>query len=162
MAVAAELTGSIAQEIKRPLDAILINAEAVDMLLAFGTDQRDALRETLAAIRRDDLRAGGGAPRLGTRQRLIGEFGNAAISWNRQRRVIARLEHDRHGANPRFVVTDLPGHAAQLYERVYSAPAARPKTASRKRRSSCSAAARVATSTAPTRCGCRWRRWTTR
>ena len=59
--------------------------------------------------------------RLGTKQRLIGEFTYAAGSWDRQRRVIARLEHDRHGANPRFVVTDLEGDAIQLYEQLYCA-----------------------------------------
>lgn len=59
--------------------------------------------------------------RLGTKQRMIGEFDYAAGSWDRERRVIARLEHDRHGANPRFIVTDLQGDATWLYERVYCA-----------------------------------------
>jgi len=35
--------------------------------------------------------------------------------------MIARLEHEARGANPRFVVTDLSGDAAQLYERLYCA-----------------------------------------
>jgi len=59
--------------------------------------------------------------REGTKQRLIGEFSYAAGTWDRERRVIARLEHDARGANPRFVVTDLAGDAAALYERLYSA-----------------------------------------
>lgn len=57
----------------------------------------------------------------GTKQRMIGEFTYAAGTWDRERRVIARLEHDARGANPRFVVTDLAGEAAPLYERLYSA-----------------------------------------
>lgn len=57
----------------------------------------------------------------GTKQRMIGEFDYAAGSWNRARRVIARLEHDARGANPRFVVTSLGGEATALYERLYCA-----------------------------------------
>jgi hypothetical protein len=57
----------------------------------------------------------------GVKQRMIGEFDYAARSWPRQRRVIARLEHDRQGADPRFIVTDLSGDAQYLYEQVYCA-----------------------------------------
>ena len=57
----------------------------------------------------------------GVKQRMIGEFDYAARSWPRQRRVIARLEHDRLGADPRFIVTDLSGDAQHLYEQVYCA-----------------------------------------
>lgn len=56
-----------------------------------------------------------------TKQRMIGEFNYAAGSWNRERRVIARLEHDARGANPRFIVTNLKGGPKALYERVYCA-----------------------------------------
>lgn len=57
----------------------------------------------------------------GIKQRWIGEFMYAARSWDRQRRVIARLEHDARGANPRFVVTSLQGDAQALYEQLYCA-----------------------------------------
>ena len=57
----------------------------------------------------------------GTKQRLIDDFTYAARSWDRERRVIARLEHSAQGANPRFVVTSLSGDAAALYERLYCA-----------------------------------------
>jgi hypothetical protein len=57
----------------------------------------------------------------GKKQRWIGEFMYAARSWERQRRVIARLEHDERGANPRFVVTSLQGDAQALYEQLYCA-----------------------------------------
>lgn len=57
----------------------------------------------------------------GGKQRWIGELTYAARSWDRQRRVIARLEHDGRGANPRFVVTSLRGDAQALYEQLYCA-----------------------------------------
>jgi len=57
----------------------------------------------------------------GTKQRLIGEFQYAARSWDRERRVIARLEHSALGANPRFIVTSLRGNASALYEHLYCA-----------------------------------------
>lgn len=59
--------------------------------------------------------------REGGKQRWIGEFSYAARTWDCQRRVIARLEHDARGANPRFVVTSLQGDAQPLYERLYCA-----------------------------------------
>lgn len=59
--------------------------------------------------------------KAGTKQRMVGEFDYAARSWDRERRVIARLEHDAHGANPRFIVTNLKGGPKALYERVYCA-----------------------------------------
>ena len=59
--------------------------------------------------------------REGGKQRWIGELMYAARSWDRQRRVIARLEHDARGANPRFVVTSLQGDPQALYEQLYCA-----------------------------------------
>lgn len=57
----------------------------------------------------------------GSKQRMIGEFDYAAGSWDKPRRVIARLEHDARGANPRFIVTNLKGGSKALYERLYCA-----------------------------------------
>ena len=59
--------------------------------------------------------------REGGKQRWIGEIKYAARSWDCERRVIARLEHDARGANPRFVVTSLRGDAQALYELMYCA-----------------------------------------
>lgn len=59
--------------------------------------------------------------KAGGKQRMIGEFDYAARSWDRERRVIARLEHDTRGANPRFIVTNLKGSPKALYERLYCA-----------------------------------------
>ena len=55
----------------------------------------------------------------GTKNRLFHEFEYAARSWRRTQRVIARIEHGPKGRNPRFIVTNLPGEANELYERVY-------------------------------------------
>jgi hypothetical protein len=57
--------------------------------------------------------------RTGLKQRLIGEFTYGAESWDIQRRIITRLEYGAQGNNPRFVVTNLPGDAIQLYEDLY-------------------------------------------
>jgi hypothetical protein len=53
------------------------------------------------------------------KQRVIGEMRYAAETWNRSHRVIVRADHDQLGANPRFVVTNLPGDGRRLYEKVY-------------------------------------------
>ena len=53
------------------------------------------------------------------KQRLFVELRYGARSWGRRRRVIARLEHGAKGANPRYVVTNLEGHGAELYDDLY-------------------------------------------
>ena len=57
----------------------------------------------------------------GEKQRLFGEFSYAAGSWDRERRVIAKAERLPKGANPRYIVTNLPGEAQRLYDEVYCA-----------------------------------------
>jgi signal transduction histidine kinase len=57
LAVAGELTAAISHEINQPLGAILSNTDAADLLLQSGEDRSELLREILADIRRDDLRA---------------------------------------------------------------------------------------------------------
>jgi C4-dicarboxylate-specific signal transduction histidine kinase len=57
LAVAGELTASIAHEINQPLGAILSNAEAAELLVQSGRIERAGLLQILADIRRDDLRA---------------------------------------------------------------------------------------------------------
>jgi signal transduction histidine kinase len=56
-AAMGELTASIAHEINQPLGAILSNADAAALQLRLGTATAEGLREILADIRRDDLRA---------------------------------------------------------------------------------------------------------
>ena len=53
------------------------------------------------------------------KQRLVDEFRYAAQSWPHERRVITRLEWGDQGHNPRFIVTNLEGDAAALYDGVY-------------------------------------------
>ncbi len=57
----------------------------------------------------------------GLKQRLFAELSYAADSWDRERRVIARLEHGPKGANPRYIVTNLEGDGRDLYEKLYCA-----------------------------------------
>lgn len=57
----------------------------------------------------------------GVRQRRFAELGYGARGWDRERRVIARIEHGPRGANPRFVVTNLAGGGQALYEGLYCA-----------------------------------------
>ena len=45
----------------------------------------------------------------------------AAGSWNRARRVIAKIEHTAKGSNPRYVVTNLKGDGQALYDKLYCA-----------------------------------------
>jgi hypothetical protein len=57
----------------------------------------------------------------GLKQRRFAELRYGAKTWDRERRVIARLEHAAKGANPRFVVTNLDGDGQHLYDKVYCA-----------------------------------------
>jgi hypothetical protein len=55
----------------------------------------------------------------GQKQRLFGELMYAAGTWDKQRRVISRIEHGDKGANPRFITTSLSGDGQILYEQTY-------------------------------------------
>ena len=44
-----------------------------------------------------------------------------AKSWDKERRVIAKVEHMEKGSNPRFVVTSLKGDGQALYDTLYCA-----------------------------------------
>jgi hypothetical protein len=57
--------------------------------------------------------------RTGRPQRLFGAFAYAAGSWDRIRRVIIKAEHTALGANPRFVIANVPGGPQSLYDEVY-------------------------------------------
>ena len=47
--------------------------------------------------------------RTGQPQRGFGSLSYAAARWDRPRRVIVKAEHNAQGANPRFVVANVPG-----------------------------------------------------
>ena len=53
--------------------------------------------------------------------RWFTEFPYAAETWDRERRVIAKIEHSAKGPNPRFVLTNLTGDPETLYTEVYCA-----------------------------------------
>ena len=55
----------------------------------------------------------------GSKQRLFVELRYGAKTWTKRRRVIARIEHGPKGANPRYVVTNLPGDGRHLYDKLY-------------------------------------------
>jgi two-component system sensor kinase FixL len=57
LAMVGELTASIAHEINQPLGAILSNAEAASMLLDATPKNIEEIKQILADIRRDDVRA---------------------------------------------------------------------------------------------------------
>jgi len=86
LAVAGELTASIAHEINQPLGAILSNADAAEMLIGSGQATRGELLQILADIKRDDLRASEVIKRL--------------------RRLLARQEGERRRFSLNQVVED--------------------------------------------------------
>jgi signal transduction histidine kinase len=57
LAIAGELTASIAHEINQPLGAVQTSADAADLILQSGGDRRDDLLRIVTRIRRDNLRA---------------------------------------------------------------------------------------------------------
>lgn len=57
----------------------------------------------------------------GDKQRLFGEVRYAAGTWKYARRVIVKAEHSGKGSNPRFVVTNMSGDGAMLYDQLYCA-----------------------------------------
>jgi hypothetical protein len=73
--------------------------------------ERHATDEMAAAARRFAL--------TGEPQRVFGSFAYSAATWDRARKVIVKAEHTAKGVNPRFVVTNVPGEARELYEDVY-------------------------------------------
>ena len=57
----------------------------------------------------------------GGKIRRFTQFQYAAGSWDHPRRIIAKIEVNAFGPNPRYVVTNLEGTPKRLYERVYCA-----------------------------------------
>ena len=80
----------------------------------------NAVLHGLAYETADDLkvrRAEAGAERM----RGFADFAYAAGSWNRERRVVARLEATTRGFDARYIVTSLEGKPRRLYEGTYCA-----------------------------------------
>ena len=56
---------------------------------------------------------------IGEKQRLFRSFSYRADSWSRSRKIIAKAECMPEGTNRRFVVTNLPGAAQEIYDTLY-------------------------------------------
>jgi len=57
----------------------------------------------------------------GHKVRWFSDLQYGAKSWDKPRRVIAKIEYSEHGVNPRYVVTNLEGDAKHLYDKLYCA-----------------------------------------
>lgn len=53
------------------------------------------------------------------KQRLFDQIYYAAKSWNIERKVVVKAEHNEKGPNPRFIVTNLDGLPQYLYDTGY-------------------------------------------
>lgn len=80
---------------------------------------KNARLNALTAAHRQRLAAQFAATPI--KQRDFCEFRYAADTWRCERRVIARLEYTEQGDNPRYIVTNLEGDPAALYDRLYCA-----------------------------------------
>jgi hypothetical protein len=58
---------------------------------------------------------------LGAKVRWFSEFRYGAGTWDRKRRIIAKIEHTSQGGNPRYLVTNLEGAPQTLYDKLYCA-----------------------------------------
>ena len=110
LSVMGVVTASIAHEINQPLGAILSNADAADMMIRNGQVDATQLREILADIRSEDLRASEviRGLRLLLRKR---EMRNAVLDVNTE--VAEALHHVAHDAGRRRVRV-VPEFAADL------------------------------------------------
>ena len=102
-------------------EAIMSWCEATGSRYVLGLPKNSALERMVAATMYETWIM---AEATGETTRRYDELRYAARSWSRRRRVVARVEHSRLGANPRFVVTNVPlaeMDEQALYERLYCA-----------------------------------------
>jgi hypothetical protein len=99
----------------RPKAMTWCEQNGVDYIFGLaGNTRLDALAAEVA----DDLkvrRAEAGADKM----RAFTAFAYGAGSWQRERRVVARLEATTRGFDARYIVTSLEGEARHLYEDAY-------------------------------------------
>jgi PAS domain S-box-containing protein len=94
LAMLGEMTASISHEVNQPLGAILSNADAAEMLLEQAAPPLDEVKQILADIRRDDLRASAVIQRV---RALVGrrEVNHVPVDLNELLRNSLRLiAHD--------------------------------------------------------------------
>jgi hypothetical protein len=94
-------------------------ANRVDWVL--GLASNPALRRHVAALENTTAERFRAAPKRG-KVRRFAQFYDAAHSWSRVERIIARVEAGPEGTDTRFIVTNLEGSRAKhLYEGLYCA-----------------------------------------
>ena len=94
-------------------------ANRVDWL--FGLAGNVALSRHVTALEKSTAERFRAAPNRGKVRRFT-QFYDAARSWRRVERIIARVEAGAEGTDTRFIVTNLEaGRAKHLYERLYCA-----------------------------------------
>jgi hypothetical protein len=97
----------------------LCRSAGVDFVLGLNTNP--ALRTRVASLEASTAarHSGSGKPGSGKIRRFA-EFYDAARSWRRVERIIARIEVGPQGVDTRFIVTSLEtGRAKRLYEHLY-------------------------------------------
>lgn len=94
--------------------------EAEGLLYAFGYSSNHVLKErTEAALRDLETYYAFYQQREPSVQRFEVLEDYQADSWSRPRRIVAKIEINRHGTNRRFVVTNLSGHGQGIYHGFY-------------------------------------------
>ena len=94
--------------------------EAEGLLYVFGYASNEVLkRRTEAALRDLETYYACYQHREPEVQRFEVIEDYQAESWSRPRRIVAKIEINRHGVNRRFVVTNLSGHGQGIYHGVY-------------------------------------------
>jgi len=103
-------------------DAMMTWCERNDVYYILGLAKNARL---LKCLRMQQYEARQAYNQTGRAARVFTEFRyRTQNSWRRSRRVIGKAEHLAKGANPRFIVTNLPGSEVQsraLYEQWYCA-----------------------------------------
>ena len=103
-------------------DDLMVWCEANGVHFLFGLAQNDRLNKQIAS---ELARAEAKSRRTGKPARYFKDFmWQTRRSWSCKRRVVAKAEHTKDEANPRFVVTSLKQaecKAKYLYERLYCA-----------------------------------------
>jgi len=92
--------------------------ERHDVGYIVGIAKNERLNALTAHLQRDALDC---YSERGTKVHWFTAFAYGARSWERKRRVIAKIEHTDKGSNPRYVVTNLEGQPQGLYDKFYCA-----------------------------------------
>jgi len=129
---AAAILKRIIRRLKRayPKATILVRADAGFSVPAiYRLLEREKVKYTIGLITNERLRkraanlvlkAEKEFAQTGEKQRLFGSFYHRAGSWQRSRRVIAKVERLSRGLNTRFVVTNILESAEGVYDSIYT------------------------------------------